>query len=340
MEVLLAGLKSLLEMKVDCHEVVLVDNGSTDSTFSIIRSALEKFDLDKRVHLIRLGRNLGFSRANNVAYYAINKEFGPFDYVMPVNNDAIVLSEPVKFSLELLSELEEVGGIQGLLVNENGLDSGPMEWAYTSLPSRPVLSWNYVETLAMYPQLVPFLDGAVSIFKSEAIERVGFFDPDTFMYGDDYVLGAKLWTAGYLLLFVPLVFGYHKRGATLSRRSELFSYWNAYYNSCAGIKYSEGSFRLWNYLGLLWTSVKSIAAYLVEGKRRHLGWARGRIAALAECPELRPGEFPGWPVLVDDNLISSIIGETVSIVHRNVAVEESLRKLLSTLEGLFRKAVP
>lgn len=328
---ILAGLKSILDLDVSCHEVALVDNGSSDNTLKILRDFSQKYRNSKTVHLIRIGRNLGFSRANNVAYYALRDEYGPYEYVLLVNNDAIILSEPIKILISILREFDGIGGVQGILINEDGIDSGPMEWDYTSFPSRPLLSWKYEKKLVRYPQVTPFLDGAVSIFKARVLDEVGFFDPLSFMYGDDYVLGAKIWKGGYALLFVPVIVGYHKRSATLSRYSNLFAYWSSYYHSCAAIRYSEGAFRIWNCMGMLWTIAKSLSAYFLEMNGRHLDWARGRMASLIECPELSPKGFPQWPVLIDDNLVSSIIGELTSIVGINEASRRKLDKLLRTL---------
>lgn len=46
------------------------------------------------------------------------------------------------------------------------------------------------------------------------IDEVGFFNVDTFMYGDDYVLGAKIYEKGYVLIYVPVYIGKHYRGLT------------------------------------------------------------------------------------------------------------------------------
>ena len=55
-------INSVFEQTKDISfEVFLVDNNSTDGS-------LELFNKDTRIHFIESGENLGFGRANNLAY--------------------------------------------------------------------------------------------------------------------------------------------------------------------------------------------------------------------------------------------------------------------------------
>ncbi|ALU12315.1 hypothetical protein EYM_02355 [Ignicoccus islandicus DSM 13165] len=218
----LKALDSLISSSWDCHEIALVDNGSNDATFEVLKEFVvskedELISMGKRIHLIKLSKNLGFARANNIAYYSLYQKYGPFDYVALVNNDVILTKSSFKKTIKVLESDKRIAGVQGFLLNpsESVFDSGPLYWSigFFSTP-RPLQSFIRVPSVALYPQIVGYLDGAFSVYRGEVIDEVGFFNVDTFMYGDDYVLGAKIYEKGYVLIYVPVYIGKHYRGLT------------------------------------------------------------------------------------------------------------------------------
>ena len=107
------ALNALLNSKWDCHEVALVDNGSEDDTFDFLLEIVKSVDLEslgKRVHLIKLPKNVGFARANNIAYFALRDKVMP-KYVAVINDDLIVYPLAFKYLIRALEVDERIGGV-------------------------------------------------------------------------------------------------------------------------------------------------------------------------------------------------------------------------------------
>src|SRR5689334_5583515 len=71
-------LKSLAALSYKPHEVVVIDNGSTDDSFKI----LAKYP---SVKVVRSDRNLGFAGGNNLGLTACSGEL-----ILLLNNDTVV----------------------------------------------------------------------------------------------------------------------------------------------------------------------------------------------------------------------------------------------------------
>jgi GT2 family glycosyltransferase len=62
------------------------------------------------------------------------------------------------------------------------------------------------------------------VYRADAIEKLGQpFDNRVESYYDDKHLGLRLWSAGYKLLYVPLVVAYHLGSASYAARRKLRS---------------------------------------------------------------------------------------------------------------------
>jgi GT2 family glycosyltransferase len=85
---------------------------------------------------------------------------------------------------------------------------------YLALPDR-LLGRRCVwatATRSRAPVAVEWLSGACLVVRRAAFEAVGGFREDLFMYNEDLDLGARLRAAGWELLLVPGVAGYHAGG--------------------------------------------------------------------------------------------------------------------------------
>ena len=67
---------------------------------------------------------------------------------------------------------------------------------------------------------VPIVTAAAALYRRAAVERVGAFDEDYFLYCEDADLCLRMLLAGYRGLYVPGPEAYHVRGGTAGRDSE------------------------------------------------------------------------------------------------------------------------
>jgi len=200
-------------------EIIIVDNGSTDGSFELIEQLVDrvKQNQDVAIRIVRLSKNYGFAVANMIAY-----RFRSLDaqYIALINDDMCPAQDSLQRLIEFLEKLSnKVAGVQGIMLTWDGryvqsyggylTDHG----AHGSIGAYMPISELSRDKLKPIP--VGYLDGAYSIYRVEAIKKVGgLFLPYFFMWGDDYELGIRLWRAGFMLLAVPIIVGRHFAGAT------------------------------------------------------------------------------------------------------------------------------
>lgn len=110
-----AAIKDLLELPSD-HEIIVVDNNSTDDTAQVLAELQSKADPQKaKLVIIHCPRNLGFGRANNKGYkHSRGKN------ILFLNNDIRVRDNKFSWTQEIIKLSEE-----GWMMSANGglLDS-------------------------------------------------------------------------------------------------------------------------------------------------------------------------------------------------------------------------
>jgi len=199
---------AMLERQTVAHDVVVVDNGSTDDTSERLRADFP------RVRVVALGENRGFPAACNRGASA-----GSADTVVLLNND---VEPPPTFLERLIAPLEDerVGSVSALL-----LEPGKERIESFGLAVDP--------TLAGYPRLrgepptaaqarTPILIGpcaAGGAYRRVAWEQVGGLDEGVFAYAEDVDLALRLWAAGWEAVAAPDAVAVHIGSASAVTRS-------------------------------------------------------------------------------------------------------------------------
>jgi GT2 family glycosyltransferase len=197
-----------LEAQTVQHDVVVVDNASTDDTSELLA---ERFP---HVRVIRMDENVGFGRAVNRGVAAAETEA-----VVLINND--VLCEP-DFLERILEPLENDGVAMaaGVLLQHDRpelVDSAGIELD-TTLRSWDSL-WNQpVADLAGAAEPVGPCGGAAA-FRVDAFRDVGGFDETFFAYWEDVDLALRLRLAGHTCVRAERARALHKHGQTLGAAS-------------------------------------------------------------------------------------------------------------------------
>ena len=194
------------------HEIVVVDNASTDDSVQAVRAF-------PGVRVIALDENAGFSRGNNAGIRASQGSL-----VLLLNNDTLV---PAGALDTLVAELEahpEAAVAGPRIVDGNGepeLSFGPMisplgelrQKAVMALHARrfgPVSRW--VEGATRRERYVDWVTGACLLVRRQAAERVGLLDERFFLYTEDVDFCASIRAAGWKILFTPAAEIVHLRG--------------------------------------------------------------------------------------------------------------------------------
>ena len=217
------------------HEIVVVDNASTDGTAAAVR---ERWPAAR---VIEAGGNLGFAAANNLG---IRQTFG--ELVLLLNPDTVVRPGAVDRLVELLDARHDVAVVGPRLVNADGraeLSFGAMisplaEWRQTILVGgsdrhAPLIS-GYVDRLTRHERHVDWVSGACLMVRRTDADAAGLLDERYFMYTEDVDFCAAIRARGRVVLFTPTAEVVHLRGQSAStaprsteaayRRSQLAFY--------------------------------------------------------------------------------------------------------------------
>lgn len=214
-------------------EILLVDNGSSDSSIAEVRA---HFGKDARVTIIENRANLGFARANNLG---LRRARGR--YILVLNPDCIVEPTTIERVRERL-EQEPAAGMAGcLLRNRDGTEqpgcrrSVPTPWRTLVrvlhldqvFPSHPRFR-NFVlsrEPLPDRPSFVEATSGAFMLVRREALIQVGPFDEGYFLHCEDLDWCMRFRKQNLRILFVAEVEVLHYQG-TCSAHRPIFVSWH------------------------------------------------------------------------------------------------------------------
>jgi N-acetylglucosaminyl-diphospho-decaprenol L-rhamnosyltransferase len=195
------------------HEIVVVDNASTDDTAGFVRERWPG------VRVIDAGGNLGFAGANNAG---IRQTFG--ELVLLLNPDTRVEAGAVDRLVALLDSHPAIAVVGPRLEDAAGraeLSFGPMLSPLTELGQKVLVIGNergwaavttLVERLTRHAREVDWVSGACLLVRRADIEAVGLFDERFFMYTEDVDLCASIRARGRTVCFEPAARVVHLRG--------------------------------------------------------------------------------------------------------------------------------
>ncbi len=270
---LLADCLDRLEDEQTPHRVIVADNGSTDSTATLVRRRF------RGAVLVELGVNLGFGRAVNAAAAA-----GESDVIVVINNDVLVQPGFLAALTAPFSD-QRVGMVAGVLIDSatGRIDAAGVEIdrgiaGYSALRGEPV------QALARgAPGGLIGPCGGAAAYRRTAFERAGGFDPEIFAYFEDVDLALRLIGAGWDRELAADARAMHLGSATLGARSVAQV---RYYAWARG--YVLGRYRANpGWLGLE-AAIGAIDAGLLRSgaplAARVAGWRRGRALQARVLP--------------------------------------------------------
>jgi len=199
---------SYFACKSEALQLFLVDNSPTD----VLKSVVTMYP-DKEIHYIFNNENMGYGKAHNIAIKKSMEQGLPYHIVL---NPDVVIQEGALEKLTLyMNEHPEVGNIMPKIIYPDG----QLQYLCKLLPSpidlifrrfipfkkwRDKINQKYELHSFRYDKKIniPNLSGCFMFLRTEALEKVGLFDENIFMYLEDIDFNRRIHRA-YKTIFFP-----------------------------------------------------------------------------------------------------------------------------------------
>ena len=212
------------------HEVIVVDNASTDGSADLIET------LFPTMHLVRQSQNRGFGAGNNLGASFANGEF-----LLLLNTDTLLTFDILPYLVDLMRQDPTIGIIGPQLLNpDGGLQRstapeisiwGECQALKQQLDDR---SRHQISQEFAKMQDVDIVVGAALFIRKGLFEALAGFDETFFMYFEESDLCRRAQTKGWKVVYAPSVALIHLGGYSVSktpdklrldyRRSQLYYY--------------------------------------------------------------------------------------------------------------------
>lgn len=258
-------LESVYQIDYPNYNVIVIDNNSTDNSIEKIKgycegkieikskffqynpkhkpitvieyyeqelnSSKEKNQTDlksyRKLTLIKNNENYGFAGGNNIAMdYAIKTL--KTSYILLLNNDTIVDKNFLN-NLIKVAETDKKIGVVGSTVyfydNFNQIQSAGMKLNWKK-GTAEVLGFKEIDK-GQFKNVseVDYVDGSNILIKKEVFEKIGYLNPDYFLYWEETDFCVRTHKAGYKIVYVPNAKVWHKLGSTTKNVSGSYEYY-------------------------------------------------------------------------------------------------------------------
>ena len=204
-------LESLSAQTFRDFEVILVDNGSTDGSLTLVKKDFPW------VKVIALEKNTGFAQGNNIGFGASCSE-----YLATLNNDTIADSGWLK-ALHVAAQADKTIGMVAskIFLGKDGreIDSaGMLLYPDGMTRQRGHGEADNGQFDGITEVLLP--SACAALYRHEMLKEIGYFDEDFFSYCEDADLGLRGRLAGWKAVLAPGATVRHLYSRTSGRYSE------------------------------------------------------------------------------------------------------------------------
>lgn len=256
-------LESLYRISYPNYDVIVVDNGSQDESIQKIKEyaegkikidskffeynpnnkpikvfeisedeakqgkfnkpLYEKFDVDRRMILIKNKDNYGFTGGNNIGIKFALIVLNP-DYILLLNNDTVVNKKFLIEMVKVAERDEKIGIIQSKILSINNTKEIDAVGIGVSKYGR-VYQIGYKEKDVGQYDTVQEIFGACAcsaLYRSIMFDQVGLFDRDFFIYYEDVDISWRARLFGWKCFYVPTSIVYHVHSASGSSIKQYF----------------------------------------------------------------------------------------------------------------------
>ncbi len=309
------------------YEIIVIDNNSGDDSISFLQSRFSD------VIFIENKENVGFAKANNQGIAMAKGE-----YTLILNPDTVITESCIDECIGIMSLHSDCGAIGTRMIDGNGFF---LPESKRGFPTPWVSFCKIFGLAALFPQSnffaeyylpevsidesspIDIMAGAFMFFRTDLLKRIGSFDSDFFMYGEDIDLSYRVVKSGYKNYYCPAPIIHYKGEST---NKDTLKYVNIFYDAMVIFFKKHYPHYSWVYSIVIKSAVK-IRAF---GATLSLPFKR-------LCPA-KAIIYNNWIVVSDDatpicDLIELKIPDTKSITRirsndRNIQFKEDMMDIV------------
>ncbi len=206
-------LSSVLAMDYPNFNVIVADNGSKDRSVELIR---EKFS---HVHIVELGKNLGYARGFNAGLeYAASQGV---DYFLIMNNDTVIDKAALSALMDTAQSQPKAGFVTGKsyyfdhpdILQTIGKKEDSICWSgdHMGEGEKDIGQYEAIEERA-------FLDDVMTLVNRKIYDEVGGYDPQFFLDCEEFDWQVRAKKKGWKFYYTPKAKVWHMVG--MSRGGE------------------------------------------------------------------------------------------------------------------------
>jgi len=250
---------SLEKQTYQNFEIILVDNASTDDSVKFIEN---KFP---NIRIIKNKENVGFAEGNNIGMRQAKGNL-----IALFNPDAKADSEWLSNLVSTLISSDKIAAVTGkifYLGDEFGKNAVFCTWSKIN----PITAMPYNFFDDEPESKVDYLSGATMLVKKDVIEKIGYLDPEYFLFFDETDWCARMIRAGFDLVYTPKAKAWHKVSASLENSSK-----KTYYMERSRVRFAIKNFDL-KYLPIFYLSFFLETLYVLSRDIKNRNFSRSKI---------------------------------------------------------------
>ena len=201
-------------------EVIVVDNGSKDNSFEMVKKNFPD------VRIIANKSNIFFTKANNQAF-----EIARGKYFLILNSDTYFVDNSIKKMTDYLEKNKEVGAIEGLEIYEDGnlVQTGSrfstplIDFYELSFLGKRLKNRNQVDRYRLVSKdrrsnfEIDVGCDAFLMVRGEIVSRIGGYDENLLLYYTENDLCLRIKKLGYKIMHVGNSKVMHRVSASVSK---------------------------------------------------------------------------------------------------------------------------
>ncbi|HNT23470.1 MAG TPA: glycosyltransferase family 2 protein [Anaerolineales bacterium] len=280
-------LESVTKSDYPNFSVVVIDNGSTDNSVTMLRQSFPNLDIQE------LHSNFGYAEGNNIGMrYALSKRA---DYLLILNNDTWVAQDMLNELVKYAVAHPAAGMVGPKVLCGMGKDilfaSGSfINWHKGEIMHRGMFQVEDQPSLSN-PEDVDFIIGCGVLVSKALVTSVGMLDARYYLNFEDVEWSIRAKREGFAVVYVPKAKMWHKVSASLGLASPM----NTYYMTRNALLFfgsqSSGVWKIISILSILVRTLRTVAAWTFKQEYKTKDYNGRRIANLYALRDYFLGRF-------------------------------------------------